>query len=93
MPDDRTDTRTQALDILLSGRVAAMAVARDWPLLREVAGLAQDGPPAELKTSDPALHGRWLSAVDSFHARGWGNMTPERVDAVAGIAPAAAMGL
>ncbi len=34
--------RTEALDALLRGRMAEIAVARDWELLREVARLAQE---------------------------------------------------
>ncbi len=45
--------RDRALDCLLAGRIADVAVARDWPLLREIARLAQEGPPADLAASDP----------------------------------------
>jgi hypothetical protein len=34
----------EALDALLKGRMAEIAVARDWELLREVARLAPQGP-------------------------------------------------
>ena len=43
------------LDVLLRGRMAEIAVARDWELLREVARLAQSDAPAVLASTDPAL--------------------------------------
>jgi hypothetical protein len=45
----------EALDALLRGRMAYVAVARDWELLREVARLAQEDAPLELAATDPAL--------------------------------------
>lgn len=71
-----------ALDALLEGRMAEIAVARDWELLREVARLAQQDAPAELASTDPALFATWRSAVTKYHLKGWTNMTPERIDAI-----------
>jgi len=71
-----------ALDALLKGRMAEIAVARDWELLREVARLAQQDAPLELATTDPALYETWRAAVTKFHLKGWSRMTPERVDEV-----------
>jgi hypothetical protein len=72
----------EALDALLKGRMAAIAVARDWELLREVARLAQQDAPPALATTDPALYETWRAAVTRYHLKGWTHMTPERVDAV-----------
>ena len=71
-----------ALDALLKGRIAEIAVARDWELLREVARLAQQDAPLELASTDPALYETWRAAVTKYHLKGWTHMTPERVDAV-----------
>ncbi len=71
-----------ALDALLKGRMADIAVARDWELLREVARLAQQDAPLELASTDPALYETWRAAVTRYHLKGWTHMTPERVDAV-----------
>jgi hypothetical protein len=75
-----------ALDALLKGRMAEIAVARDWELLREVARLAQQDAPLELASTDPALYETWRAAVTKYHLKGWTHMTPERVDAVRGRA-------
>jgi hypothetical protein len=72
----------EALEALLKGRMAEIAVARDWELLREVARLAQQDAPAVLASTDPALFTAWRSAVTKYHLKGWTHMTPERVDAV-----------
>ena len=72
-----------ALDVLLRGRMAEIAVARDWELLREVARLAQHDAPVVLASTDPALFATWRAAVTKYHLKGWTHMTPERVDAVA----------
>jgi hypothetical protein len=71
-----------ALDALLNGRMAEIAVARDWELLREVARLAQQDAPEVLASTDPALFATWRAAVTKYHLKGWTHMTPERVDAV-----------
>jgi hypothetical protein len=71
-----------ALDAPLKGRMAEIAVARDWELLREVARLAQQDAPLELASTDPALYETWRAAVTRYHLKGWTHMTPERVDAV-----------
>lgn len=72
----------EALDVLLHGRMADVAVARDRELLRAVAALAESDAPLELATTDPALYASWRKAVTMYHLRGWGNMTPSRVDEV-----------
>lgn len=72
----------EALDALLRGRMAEVAVARDWELLREIARLAHEDAPAILASTDPALFATWRAAVTKYHLKGWGHMTPERVDAV-----------
>ena len=71
-----------ALDVLLRGRMAEVAVARDWELLREVARLAQQGAPPALASTDPALFATWRAAVTKYHLKGWTHMTPDRVDVV-----------
>jgi len=68
----------EALDALLSGRMADAAVARDWELLREIARLAQEDAPLILASTDPALSATWRGAVTKYHLKGWGHMTPER---------------
>ncbi len=72
----------EALDALLRGRMAEVAVARDWELLREVARLAQDDAPLALAATDPALFATWRAAVTKYHLKGWTHMTPQRVDSV-----------
>jgi hypothetical protein len=72
----------EALDVLLRGRVAEVAVARDWELLREVARLAQEDAPFDLAATDPALFTTWRAAVTKYHLMGFTHMTPQRVDAV-----------
>lgn len=72
----------EALDALLHGRMAEIAVARDWELLREIARLAQQDAPMDLAATDPALFATWRAAVTKYHLKGWTHMTPERVDAV-----------
>ena len=49
------DITTEALDCLSAGRMANVAVVRDWELLCEIARLAEDGPPVGLASSDPKL--------------------------------------
>jgi hypothetical protein len=72
----------EALDALIRGRMAEVAVARDWELLRELARLAQQDAPIELATTDPALYSTWRAAVTKYHLKGWSQMTPARVDEV-----------
>jgi len=76
------DLYVEALDALLAGKMAAVARARDWELLREVARLAHSDTPHDLAVTDPALFQSWRTAVTRFHLGGWTNMTPERVDQV-----------
>jgi hypothetical protein len=70
-----------ALEVLLRGRMAEVAVARDWELLSGVARLAQLDAPRVLASTDPALFATWRAAVTKYHLKGWTHMTPERVDA------------
>ena len=72
----------EALDALLKGRMAEIAVARDWELLRELARLAIEDAPASLSSTDPALFAAWRSAVTKYHLKGWTNMTPDRIDQI-----------
>jgi hypothetical protein len=72
----------EALDALLNGRMAEVAVARDWELLREIARLAQQDAPQLLASTDPALFASWRAAMTKYHLKGWTHMTPDRVDAV-----------
>lgn len=72
----------EALHALLQGRMAEIAVAREWELLREVARLAQQDAPLVLSSTDPALFATWRAAVTKYHLKGWTQMTPERVDMV-----------
>ncbi|MGN6529209.1 MAG: hypothetical protein ACTHL8_22675 [Burkholderiaceae bacterium] len=83
MGADRRALYVAALDVLLNGRMAAVAMARDFTLLQEVARLAQQDAPVELAMTDPALFNSWRAAVTRYHLQGWGGMTPERVAAVA----------
>ena len=72
----------EALDAILKGRMAEVAVKRDWELLREIARLAQQDAPLILASTDPALFASFRAAVTKYHLKGWTHMTPERVDAV-----------
>jgi hypothetical protein len=72
----------EALEALLQGRMAEVAVARDWELLREVACLAQQDAPEVLASTDPTLFATWRAAVTKYHLKGWTQMTPQRVDSV-----------
>jgi hypothetical protein len=80
--DEERTARTlyvEALDALLKGRTAEVAVARDWDLLEEVARLASEDAPKDLAHTDPSLFRAWREAVTKYHLKGWTNMTPERV--------------
>lgn len=72
----------EALEALLKGEVAKIAVARNFRVLREIAKLAQQDAPVELATTDPALYASWRAAVTRYHVAGWTHMTPKRVDSV-----------
>lgn len=80
---DRRALYVAALDALLKGQMANVAVARDFRLLKEIAKLAQQDAPSELAATDPALFTSWRAAVTRFHIAGWTNMTPERVSELA----------
>ncbi len=82
----RRDLYVEGLDALLGGRMAAVAVARDWELLAEIARLARSDAPVALAMTDPALFERWRRAVTRFHQGGWTQMTPDRVAEVAAAA-------
>ena len=82
----------EALDALLCGRMAEVAVARDWELLREVARLAEEDAPLELAATDPAPFATWRAAVTEYHLKGCGHMTPQQVDAVRSKSAAPAPG-
>ena len=84
MTRSRRTLKVEALDALLRGSMAAVAKARDWELLEEIARIARDDAPIELATSDPALFASLRKAITSFHLRGWSAMTPERVRHMAG---------
>lgn len=68
-----------ALEVLLSGRMAEVAIDRDWDLLEEVARLATEDAPSDLAVTDPSLFVSWRAAVTKYHLKGWSNMTPDRV--------------
>ncbi|MDP9124532.1 MAG: hypothetical protein M3N82_08020 [Pseudomonadota bacterium] len=80
---DRRALYVAALDALLKGQMAKVAVARDFRLLEEIAKLAQQDAPKDLAATDPALFTSWRAAVTRYHLAGWTNMTPERVAALA----------
>lgn len=69
----------EALEVLLKGRMADVAVARDWDLLEEVARLATQDAPPELAGTNSSLFVAWREAVTKYHLKGWSKMTPERV--------------
>jgi hypothetical protein len=69
----------EALDVLLKGKMAEVAVNRDWELLEEVARLATEDAPRDLAITDSSLFVTWRAAVTKYHLKGWTNMTPERV--------------
>jgi hypothetical protein len=84
---------TEALDVLLAGKIAKVIKDRDWELLEEIARLAQADASPDLAATDPALFKAWRDAVTRFHKAGWSHMTPERVakirrETAAGIAQA-----
>lgn len=72
----------EALDVLLKGGMAEVAVDRDWELLEEVARLATEDAPRDLVATDPSLFASWRAAVTRYHLKGWSGMTPERVRAI-----------
>ncbi len=61
----------EALDVLLRGRMADIAVARDWEFLREVARLAQQDAQIALASTDPAFFSSWRAALTKYHLKGW----------------------
>jgi hypothetical protein len=75
--------RVEAQDALINGRIAAVAKARDWELLEEIARLAEADAPAEMAASDPAMYATLRAAITRFHLKGWSAMTAERVREVA----------
>ena len=88
MSDDPRSLYIAALDALLKGEMAKIAVQRNFRLLAEIARLAQQDAPIELASTDPALFSSWRAAVTRFHVAGWTNMTPSRVaEVVATLRP------
>jgi hypothetical protein len=83
----------EALDVLLKGKMAEVAVDRDWELLEEVARLATEDAPMDLVATDSSLFVTWRAAVTKYHLKGWSNMTPERVRQVRDQAQAQPKGL
>lgn len=75
-----------ALEALLRGEMAQVALRRDYELLEEIARLAQQDTPLDLAVTDPALFSSWRAAVTRYHLSGWTNMTPERVAKIAKMA-------
>ena len=83
MSRSKRSLRVEAQDALIRGRIAAVAKARDWELLEEIARLAEDDAPVEMAASDPAMYATLRAAITRFHLKGWSAMTPERVRDVA----------
>ncbi len=79
------DPRTlyvNALDVLLKGNIAKVALNRDFVLLNEIARLAEQDAPIDLAVTDPSLYVSWRNAVTQYHLSGWTKMTPDRVSKV-----------
>lgn len=79
------DPRTlyvNALDALLKGNIAKVALSRDFVLLNEIARLAEQDAPVDLAVTDPSLYVSWRKAVTQYHLSGWTEMTPDRVSKV-----------
>lgn len=83
MIDDRRTLYADALEALLRGDMAKLALAREFRLLAEVARLAQWDAPTAFAGTDPALYQAWRAAVTRFHLAGWTHMTAQRVTAIA----------
>ena len=83
MTDDRRTLYAEALEALLRGDMAKLAVSREFRLLAEVARLAQWDAPVAFAGTDPALYQAWREAVTRFHLGGWTNMSAQRVKQVA----------
>jgi hypothetical protein len=75
--------RVEAIDALIRGRMAAVAKARDWELLEEMARLVEADAPLEMAASDPAMYATLRAAITRFHLKRWSAMTPERVRSIA----------
>ncbi len=80
--DPRT-LRVNALDALLKGEMAKVALKRDFVLLKEIARLATQDAPVDFAATDPSLYISWRNAVTRYHLAGWTEMTPDRVSKVA----------
>jgi hypothetical protein len=83
MSRSKRSLRVEAQDALIRGRIAAVAKARDWELLEEIARLAEADAPVEMAASDPAMYATLRAAITRFHLKGWSAMTAERVREVA----------
>lgn len=83
MSRSKRSLRVEAQDALIRGRIAAVARARDWELLEEIARLAEADAPVEMAASDPAMYATLRAAITRFHLKGWSAMTAQRVREVA----------
>lgn len=83
MSRSKRTLKVEAQDALIRGRMAAVAKARDWELLEEIARLAEADAPIEMAATDPAMYATLRRAITSFHLKGWSAMTAERVRLVA----------
>ncbi|MBF0374659.1 MAG: hypothetical protein HQL39_14745 [Alphaproteobacteria bacterium] len=83
MSRGKRSLRVEAQDALLCGKMAAVAKARDWELLEEMARIAEADAPIEMAATDPAMYETLRAAITKFHLKGWSNMTAERVREVA----------
>ena len=83
MSRSKRTLNVEAQDALIRGRMAAVAKARDWELLEEMARLAETDAPIEMAVTDPAMYATLRRAVTNFHLKGWSAMTAARVRQVA----------
>jgi hypothetical protein len=87
MSRSRRSLHVEARDALIGDRIAAVAKARDWELLEEIARLVEADAPIDMAASDPAMFSTLRRAITRFHLKGWSAMTAERVRRVAQEAP------
>lgn len=83
MSRSKRTLHVEARDALIRGRMAAVAKARDWELLEEIARMAEVDAPVEMVGTDPAMFATLRAAITKFHLKGWSAMTAERVRQVA----------
>lgn len=79
MKRSKRTLHVEAQDALIRGRMAAVAKARDWELLEEIARMAEVDAPIEMAATDPALFATLRAAITKYHLKGWSAMTAERV--------------